>query len=120
MCRTALGRSLTMVVLLVAGVTALPSPSREGLAGNAPPEARPDPLGPGDHTRTLVVGEQMRTYLVHVPPKYDAKSPAPVVLALHGAAMNGPMMAGFCGLNPKADEAGFVVVYPSETGPNLL
>ena len=54
-----------------------------------------DPLGPGDHTRTLMMGEQKRTYLVHVPKGYDPKKPAPVVLALHGAAMNGPMMVWF-------------------------
>ena len=72
-----------------------------------------DPLGPGDHTRTLMMGEQKRTYLVHVPKDYDPKKPTPVVLALHGAAMNGPMMVWFCGLNKKSDEAGFIVVYPS-------
>ena len=70
-------------------------------------------LKPGDHTRTLKVDGQDRSYLVHIPAKYDGKTPTPVVLALHGAAMNGPMMAVFCGLNKKADEAGFIVVYPS-------
>lgn len=75
-----------------------------------------DPLGPGDHTRTLMMGEQKRTYLVHVPKGYDPKKPAPVVLALHGAAMNGSMMVWFSGLNKKSDEAGFIVVYPSGTG----
>lgn len=40
----------------------------------------------------------------------------PVVLALHGAAMNGALMARFCGLNATADQAGFVVVYPDGTG----
>jgi len=44
----------------------------------------------------------------------------PVVLALHGAAMNGPMMAVFFGLNEKADEAGFIVVYPSGTGMGIF
>ena len=73
-------------------------------------------LKPGDHTRTLKVDGRDRSYLVHVPKKYDGKTPAPVVLALHGAAMNGPMMAVFFGLNKKADEAGFIVVYPSGTG----
>ncbi len=77
---------------------------------------QPEPLGPGDHTRTLMMGEQKRIYLVHVPPKYDPRKPAPVVLALHGAAMNGPMMVWFSSLNKKADEAGFIVVYPSGTG----
>jgi len=73
-------------------------------------------LDPGDHTRTLMIGEQKRTYLVHIPKKYDPKKPTPVVLALHGAAMNGPMMAPFSGLNKKSDDAGFIVVYPSGTG----
>src|SRR3954454_3613204 len=75
-----------------------------------------DLLGPGDHTRTLMMGEQKRTYLVYVPKGYDPKKPAPVVLALHGAAMNGSMMVWFSGLNKKSDEAGFIVVYPSGTG----
>ena len=75
-----------------------------------------DPLGPGDHTRTLMMGDQKRTYLVHVPKGYDSKKPTPVVLALHGAAMDGSMMVWFSGLNKKSDEAGFIVVYPSGTG----
>ena len=75
-----------------------------------------DPLGPGDHTRTLMMGEKERTYLVHVPKDYDLKKPAPVVLALHGAAMDGSMMVWFSGLNKKSDESGFVVVYPSGSG----
>ena len=31
--------------------------------------AQPDALGPGDHTRTLTVGDRKRTYLVHAPPR---------------------------------------------------
>jgi polyhydroxybutyrate depolymerase len=75
-----------------------------------------DPLGPGDHTRPLKMGEQERSYLVHVPKDYDSKKPTPVVLALHGALMNGPMMVWFSGLNEKADKEGFIVVYPSGLG----
>ena len=62
------------------------------------------------------MGGQKRTYLVHVPKKYDPKSPTPVALALHGAAMDGPMMARFSGLDKKSDEAGLIVAYPSGTG----
>jgi len=75
--------------------------------------AQPETLGPGDHTRTLMMGEQKRTYLVHVPKSYDPKKPAPVVLALHGMGMTGGMMDWLSGLNKKSDEAGFIVVYPS-------
>jgi polyhydroxybutyrate depolymerase len=75
-----------------------------------------DPLGPGDHARSLKVGELDRRYLVHVPAKYDAKRPTPVVLAFHGGGGNAEGMVKFCGLNDKSDTAGFIVVYPSGTG----
>lgn len=73
-------------------------------------------LGPGDHTCTLMMGKQKRAYLVHVPKNYDPKRPSPVVVALHGAMMNGPMMVWFSGLSKTSDKAGFIVVYPSGTG----
>lgn len=73
-------------------------------------------LGPGDHHRSIKVGELDRSYLVHVPPQYDPQKPTPVVLVLHGAGTNGQITVSFCGLNKKADEAGFVAVYPNGTG----
>jgi polyhydroxybutyrate depolymerase len=75
-----------------------------------------DPLPPGDHVRSLESDGRTRTYRVHVPPQYDATAPTPVVLAYHGAMTNSRMMASFSGLSKKADEAGFVVVYPNGTG----
>jgi polyhydroxybutyrate depolymerase len=87
------------------------------LSANAQDAPKPaDALGPGDHSRSLMQGEQKRSYRVHVPKNYDPKRAAPVVLALHGAAMDGSMMIWFSGLNKKSDEAGFIVVYPSGTG----
>lgn len=81
-----------------------------------------DPLGPGDHERSLTVGNLRRGYLVHVPPAYDHKKPTSVVLAFHGGGANASNMVGFSGLNKKADEAGFIAVYPSGSGrlPKLL
>ncbi|AGA31222.1 extracellular catalytic domain type 1 short-chain-length polyhydroxyalkanoate depolymerase [Singulisphaera acidiphila] len=79
------------------------------------------PLPPGDHLRVLTIGEQTRSYLVHIPPSHDPKQPAPVVLAFHSAVMNGPLMARYSGLSEKANQAGFVAVYPNGTGrSNLL
>lgn len=74
------------------------------------------PLGSGDHTRSLSVGNLERKYLVHIPPKYDSKQPTSVVLAFHGGGANAEGMPQFCGLNKKADDSGFIVVYPSGTG----
>ena len=51
-----------------------------------------EPLGPGDHKRTITVDDTKRIHRIHVPPKYDPKQPAAVVLALHGAVMDGELM----------------------------
>jgi polyhydroxybutyrate depolymerase len=74
------------------------------------------PLTPGDSIRLLQVGSLDRSYRVHLPPQYDASKPAPIVLAFHGGASNAAQMVRFCGLSDKADEAGFICVYPNGTG----
>lgn len=73
-------------------------------------------LPPGDYTRTLNVGDRNRSYDLHMPSKYDARKPMPVVLAFHGATSNARLMRSFCGLNDKSETAGFVAVYPNGTG----
>lgn len=75
-----------------------------------------DALGAGDHSRSLTVGGLTRTYLVHVPPSYSGTKPYPVVLVYHGGGSNARPMVRFCGLNEKADRAGFLAVYPNGTG----
>jgi polyhydroxybutyrate depolymerase len=49
---------------------------------------------------------------VHVPPGLDPQAPAPVVLNFHGFTSNGQQQVFFSGMNPLADEEGFIVVYP--------
>ncbi len=75
-----------------------------------------DPLGPGDHTRTLEIGGESRKYLVHVPPQPGSPKPLPVVLAFHGAFSNARQTVHLSGLSVKADSAGFLAVYPEGTG----
>lgn len=79
-------------------------------------------LAPGDHVRTIEVDGRTRTFTVHVPPSYDGSRPVPVVLAFHGGGANAASMIRFSGLSQKADEAGFLAVYPSGTGrlPRIL
>jgi polyhydroxybutyrate depolymerase len=82
--------------------------------------APPPKLSPGDHTRTLTVDGRERSYVIHVPKKYDPKKPTPVVLILHGAGTNAAIMARFCGMNEKSDEAGFLAVYANGTGVGIF
>jgi polyhydroxybutyrate depolymerase len=73
-------------------------------------------LAPGDHRRVLTVGGLERDYLVHVPAAYEGTKAAAVVLAFHGGLSNAAQMVHFCGLSDKADQAGFIAVYPNGTG----
>jgi polyhydroxybutyrate depolymerase len=70
----------------------------------------------GDHTRTVRVGDLDRRYRIYVPNKYDASSATPVVVVFHGGGGNPQGMIRLSGMNAKAEEAGFLVVYPFGTG----
>jgi polyhydroxybutyrate depolymerase len=97
-------------------------PARAGEDPTAPAADRPGAPAAAtkepDRTLTLTVGGLERRALLHVPPVPAETPPGgwPVVIALHGAAMNGPMMAWFSGLSATADAERFVVVYPDGTG----
>lgn len=92
------------------------------MPGTVTPDAvKPaEALKPGLSERKLTVNELERSYVLYVPKGYDSTKPTPVVLCYHGAITNGPITVFLTGLNKKADEAGFLVVYPNGTGRNGL
>lgn len=84
--------------------------------GFTPSEARRRAYGPGDYDFSLKTGGLSRTFVVHVPPGYDANKPLPLVIAFHGGGGTAHAAVRYFRLNKKADEAGFIVVYPQGTG----
>ncbi len=60
--------------------------------------------------------DEKRGYWIYRPDRYQGSNLLPVVLVLHGDGMDGEAMIRLCNLNEKADEAGFLVVYPNGTG----
>ncbi len=86
--------------------------------GEDAPAACPvaDDLGSGDHTQTLFFDLLLRSYIAHVPASYDAGVPMPVVLNLHGLMSAAWQQVLFSGMNPTADRAGFIAVYPDGLG----
>ena len=78
------------------------------------------PLQAGDHVRTIKVDDRVRSYHLHLPPQYHPTKPIPVVIALHGGGTNASLMARMSQLSQKADQAGFLVIYPNGTGIGLL
>ena len=77
-----------------------------------------------DSTRhTLVVGAQVRSYLLHVPLAARTTSGSsghgggwPLVIALHGGGGNATQFEQDSGLDALADREGFAVAYPFGTG----
>src|SRR6266404_4406290 len=68
-------------------------------------------LKPGNTTVTIQVGADMRTYILHVPPKYDGKARMPLVMNFHGKGGTAQGSLGSAWI-PKADAVGIVVMIP--------
>lgn len=66
--------------------------------------------------RSLEVDGLRRSYYVYTPKDYRPERPSPVVLAYHGGGLNARFMAAYSRLNAKADQAGFLAVYPNGYG----
>lgn len=54
--------------------------------------------------------------MVHIPPSYLAGEPMAVVLNFHGAGSSAREQEQISGMSEKADEEGFIVVYPQSLG----
>ena len=73
--------------------------------------------GEGDlRTRTVTADGRERSYQVYVPDGYEAGTPTPVVLVFHGGGGSADSMRRLSGLSEKAEEAGFIAVYPRGSG----
>lgn len=70
---------------------------------------------PGDYTFSIQHDGLERSYRVHVPPKYDASRPTPLLISLHGggASMDYQASDENYGQISKSDSAGFIVVFPN-------
>jgi len=75
-------------------------------------------LASGDTTRTVQVGAQARTYVLHLPPPYDGQAPAPLVVDFHGIGLSGAAERTMSPYPAQLDPAGVVMAFPDGTkGP---
>ena len=102
-------------IAMAATVSGLPA-AETAPAKNS--DERSQPINPGDHAFIIHLGGMDRHYTVHVPPRYDGKRPVPVVIMLHGGGGTGRAAAFETGWSAKADQAGFLAVYPEATPPD--
>jgi polyhydroxybutyrate depolymerase len=72
-------------------------------------------LLPGDYLRFIISNDNIRSYRIHIPPNYNNKKEMPLVLVLHGSGLtaNSKSIKPYSDMDKKADEEGFIVVYPN-------
>jgi polyhydroxybutyrate depolymerase len=63
-------------------------------------------------TQTLDVGGVQRSFIVHVPPRYDGSTRVPLVFDFHGLGGNANNQLNRTGWDDVADAEGFISVYP--------
>ena len=74
-------------------------------------------FSPGDYQFEINVDGLERTYVIYIPKGYNAKKPSPVVIVLHGGGGTGRGTMDMTKMPAKADEAGFLAVFPDGTAP---
>ena len=63
--------------------------------------------------KTLMYQDVQRTWFEHIPTSYTGSHAVPLVLVLHGFNSSGDQFADQSEWIPKADAAGFIVVFPN-------
>ena len=90
------------MLLLVIAPSALRSRARGAASGTA------------EHT--IEWAGSTRTYLLHLPAKYDGRRPLPLVMVLHGATQSPESAEKMSAMSTKGDQESFIAVYPKGTG----
>jgi polyhydroxybutyrate depolymerase len=67
---------------------------------------------PGDYQDRVYSRAEPRLFDLHIPPSYRPDKPTPLLLVLHGGGQEVSDMMAVTELSTKADEVGFIVVYP--------
>jgi polyhydroxybutyrate depolymerase len=83
-----------------------------------PHRSAPSPE-PGTSQLEMRVGDDTRSYLLHVPPhpprRFGRAERYPLIIALHGSGASGQTIRRMSGLDSLADAAGLIVAYPDAT-----
>ena len=69
-------------------------------------------LKPGNSTLMISSGGDMRSYILHVPAKYDGKTRLPLVIDMHGKGGTAQGQMSGSGWLAKSDAVGLVMIYP--------
>jgi len=103
-----------MVVFIAGLFLAVVGCSRANLDALASAPACPSAiLPPGDTTETIQVGSASRSYVLHIPAKYDGTKPVPLILDFHAQAGSGASELSGSPYPAQTDSEGVVMAFPT-------
>jgi len=73
-------------------------------------------MPPGTTTQTIMSGGRARTYLLHMPPTYDAAAPTSLVFAFHGLSDKATDFIKYIDLEREADSRNLIAIVPQGVG----
>jgi polyhydroxybutyrate depolymerase len=65
---------------------------------------------------SIKVGDATRTFIQHLPPQYDGKTPMPVVIEFHGRGGSASTWKSATNWSGVADQKGFIMIWPDGVG----
>jgi polyhydroxybutyrate depolymerase len=104
--------------LLVVACQPLQVDLTDSVATSTPEPSAPIQPGPGDHQVTIQSAGMQRDFIMHIPVGYQDGAFYPLVVALHGRGSTSAEMADYTGFSNKADQEGFIVIYPQAVWEN--
>jgi polyhydroxybutyrate depolymerase len=88
--------------------------SSNGNDASSGPVTCPSPiLKAGDSTETIQVGATSRSYVLHIPTKYDGSKPAPLILDFHAQSGSGSSERANSPYPAQTDPEGVVMAFPT-------
>ncbi|MDP3795339.1 MAG: PHB depolymerase family esterase [bacterium] len=109
---------LTVILIVVLATGIAWAASKKGVLRTAlgrrplPTVSQGIPDKPGDWRQSLIVDGRTRTYLLRIPQGYSTQQRYPLVAVFHGGGGSGEKIAAQTGFAAKADQEGFIAVFP--------
>lgn len=101
------------------GTAGQPGGGSGGLGGGAAIECPSPTLKAGNTTRTVQVGGKARSYVLHIPSKYDGAKAAPLVVDFHGLGGTAMGEVTSSPYPPQTDPDGAVMAFPAGLSGSL-
>lgn len=98
----------------VAGAAGADAAGESGSGFEPEPAACPadSNIKPGDSTLMIDIGGMQRSYIMHIPPSYDGKTPMPMVIDWHPLTQTAQYQRSASGYAELGDREGFVTLFP--------